>query len=60
MLAYVAAFQHLEAGLVLALVSLSPLVILPAIAIRYRARIGLPVIAAAAVAVAGVALIAMR
>lgn len=60
MLAYVAAFQHLEAGLVLTLVSLSPLVILPAVAWRYRSRIGTEVILAAAAAVAGVALISTR
>ncbi len=60
MLAYVAAFRHLEAGLVSSLVALSPLVILPVAAWRHRARIGLPVILAAALAVSGVALIALR
>jgi drug/metabolite transporter (DMT)-like permease len=57
MLAFVGAFKHLEAGLVMTLIALSPLVILPMVAFRYRTRIALPVIGVAAMAVAGVALI---
>lgn len=60
MLTYVAAIGRLEAGLVSTLVALSPLVALPASALRYRARIGWEPLAAAVVAVAGVALISLR
>jgi len=60
MLAFVGAFKYLEAGLVMTLVALSPLVILPVIAWRYRTRIGFRVIATAVVAVLGVALISSR
>jgi len=57
MLTYVAAFRHLEAGLVSSLVALSPLVILPLSVYRHRAKVGPATIAAAVAAVAGVALI---
>src|SRR5678810_933531 len=57
MMAYVGALQHLGAGLVTTLISLSALFILPISAIRHRARIGPAAIAAAFLAVAGVALI---
>lgn len=57
MLTYVAAFRHLEAGLVSSLVALSPLVILPLSVYRHRAKVGPATIAAALAAVAGVALI---
>ncbi len=57
MLTYVAAFHHLEAGLVSSLVALSPLVILPISIYRHRARVGPATFAAAVAAVAGVALI---
>jgi len=60
MLMFVAALKHLEAGLVTTLVSLSPLFILPVVALRYRARIGLPAIAATVAAIGGVALISLR
>ncbi len=60
MLAFVGAFKYLQAGLVMTLVALSPLVILPMIAYRYKVRIGLPVIGVATMAVAGVALIYFR
>lgn len=60
MLTYVAAFRHLEAGLVSTLVALAPLVILPVAYVRHQARIGPATIAAAVAAVAGVALISLR
>ncbi|MEK7477055.1 MAG: DMT family transporter [Candidatus Coatesbacteria bacterium] len=59
MLAFVGAIKHLEAGLVTALMSLSPLLILPVSAWRHRVRIGPAVILAAVAAVTGVALIAL-
>jgi len=57
MLAYVGALKHLGAGLVATLISLSAVVILPVSIHRHRARIGLAAVAAAVLAVAGVALI---
>ena len=60
MLCYLFALKSLETGLVSTLVAMSPLFILPMVAIRYRMRIGVHITAATALATAGVALIAWR
>ena len=57
MLAYVGSLRYLGAGLVTTLVSLSAVFILPISIVRHRARVGLPAVAAALLAVGGVALI---
>lgn len=58
MLTYVAAFRHLEAGLVSSLVALSPLIILPVSRLRHGARVGPATVGVALAAACGVALIA--
>ncbi|HOW69369.1 MAG TPA: DMT family transporter [Phycisphaerae bacterium] len=60
MLCYLFALKNLEAGLVSTLVAMSPLFILPMMAIRYRMRIGLRITAATGLATVGVALITLR
>lgn len=60
MLCYLYALKHLEAGLVSTLSAMSPLFILPLVAVRYRVRVGADVIAATVLALAGVALICLR
>ncbi|GMU23018.1 MAG: hypothetical protein AMXMBFR13_31020 [Phycisphaerae bacterium] len=60
MLCYLLALKYMEAGPVSALVALSPLFIIPMVAVIYRARIGAGVVVATAVAVVGVALICIR
>lgn len=60
MLCYLFALKSLETGLVSTLVAMSPLFILPMVAVRYRMRIGLHITAATALATVGVALIASR
>lgn len=60
MLCYVAAFRYIEAGLVSTLAAMSPVFILPMVAVRYRARIGWDVAAATVLAAGGVGLICMR
>lgn len=60
MLCYLVALKHLEAGPVSTLTSMSPLFVLPMIAVRYRVRIGADVVAASAVALGGVGLICLR
>lgn len=60
MLCYIFALKNLQAGLVSTLAALSPLIMLPIVAIHYRTRIGLNVVAATAAAIAGVAMISMR
>lgn len=60
MLTFVGGLKYIEAGLATTLVSLSPLFIIPISAVRHRARIGLPAVAAALLAVAGVALISLH
>jgi len=60
MLCYLGALKRLEAGPASTLVAMSPLFVLPMVALRYRARIGIDVIAASIVAVGGVALICLR
>jgi drug/metabolite transporter (DMT)-like permease len=60
MVCYVSALKFSEAGLVSTLASISPLVLLPVVYLRYKARIGWDVVAACALAVAGVATIQMR
>lgn len=60
MLCYLVSLKYLEAGLVSTLSSMSPLFVLPLVAVLYRVRIGLDVIVASIVAVGGVALICLR
>lgn len=60
MLRYLFALKNLEAGLVSTLVAMSPLFILPMVAVRYRMRIGLRITAATVLATAGAAFIARR
>lgn len=60
MICYVSALKYTEAGLVSTLASISPLVLLPIVYLRYKARIGWDVVVACALAIAGVALIQMR
>lgn len=59
MLCYVTALKHAEAGLVSTLSSMSPLFILPIIAVKYRARIGWDVVLAGVAAMGGVGLLFM-
>jgi drug/metabolite transporter (DMT)-like permease len=59
MLLYVSAFKYCVAGVVSTLSSLSPLLILPVIAIRYRVRIRKEAVFGSIVAVAGVAVMAL-
>ena len=54
MLCYVMSLKYLEAGEVSTLTAMSPLFLLPMVAVRYRARIGVGVVVAAMLAVAGV------
>jgi len=60
MLCYVAALAHIEAGLVSTLAAMSPVFILPLVAVRYKARIGWDVVVATVLAAAGVGLICLR
>lgn len=60
LICYVAAFKHLEAGLVSTLTFITPLWLLPIIAIRYRTRFKPAVVLATLAAVGGVALICVR
>jgi drug/metabolite transporter (DMT)-like permease len=57
MICYVSSLSLIPAGIVSTLVAASPLVVIPISAIKYRTRIGLDIILAAAIAVTGVALI---
>lgn len=57
MICYVSALKFSPAGLVSTIASMSPLVVLPLAYLRYKARIGWDVVAACALAVAGVAVI---
>ncbi len=57
MICYVSALNFLQAGLVSTLSSISPLVLLPIVYLRYKARIGWDVVAACATAIAGIAII---
>lgn len=59
MICYVSALKYLPAGLVSTFASASPLVLLPLVCLRYKARIGWDVVAACVLAVAGVAIIQM-
>jgi drug/metabolite transporter (DMT)-like permease len=60
MLCYVAALKASPAGLVSTVVATSPLVVIPLVAVRYRVRVGLAVVVAAVVAVAGVGMISWK
>lgn len=57
MICYVSALKYTQAGLVSTLASISPLVLLPVVYLRYKARIGWDVVLACVLAVAGVAVI---
>jgi drug/metabolite transporter (DMT)-like permease len=57
MVCYVSALKQIPAGLVSTIVSTSPLLVLPYVTLRYRARLGFVTPAAAATACCGVALI---
>jgi drug/metabolite transporter (DMT)-like permease len=59
MLLYVLAFKYCVAGVVSTLSSLSPLLIMPVIAIRYRVKIRKEAVFGSIVAVAGVAVMAL-
>jgi drug/metabolite transporter (DMT)-like permease len=57
MICYVSSLKFLEAGLSSTLSSISPLVLLPIIYLRYKARIGWDVVVACGLAIVGVAII---
>lgn len=57
MICYISALRYIETGLVSTISSISPLVLLPIVYLRYQARIGWDVVAACVLAVAGVAVI---
>ena len=59
MITYVAAFRYCDAGLVSMLVASSPLLQLPMVALRYRARFGWDVVTASLLAVSGVGVITL-
>ncbi len=60
MICYVAALKYAKAGTVSTLSSMSPIMIIPLIALRYRTRIRKRAVLAAIVSIAGVALLAWR
>ena len=60
MVCYVAAFRFASAGVVSTVTAMSPLFIMPIVAVKYHTRPGIMVYLATAVAVGGVALIALR
>ncbi len=60
MICYVSSLKFLEAGIVSTLASASPLVLLPIVYLRYKAKIGWDVVAACILAIAGVAIIQLR
>ena len=60
MICYVAALKFTAAGIVSTLSATSPLFILPMIVLRYKAKLTMGTILAAALAVAGIALISWR
>jgi drug/metabolite transporter (DMT)-like permease len=57
MIRYVSALKFAQAGVVSTLSSISPLILLPIVYLRYKSRIGWDVVAACVLAIAGVALI---
>jgi drug/metabolite transporter (DMT)-like permease len=60
MLTFISALKYADAGVVSTIISSSPLVILPVVAIRYRMRIRPGIVVAGVVAVVGVWLISRR
>jgi drug/metabolite transporter (DMT)-like permease len=60
MLCYVAALKYAKAGTVSTLSSMSPIVIIPLVAWRYKTRVRKRALAAAVAAIAGVALISWK
>jgi len=60
MLGFVSALKFAPAGLVSTIISTSPLVILPLMAVKYRMRVGVGIIVAGVLAVVGVGLISWK
>jgi drug/metabolite transporter (DMT)-like permease len=60
MIGFVSALKFSPAGLVSTVISTSPLVILPVVAVRYRMRVGVGIIIAGVLAVVGVGLISWK
>jgi drug/metabolite transporter (DMT)-like permease len=60
MMGFVSALKFSPAGLVSTVISTSPLVILPVVAVRYRMRVGVGIIIAGILAVLGVGLISWK
>jgi drug/metabolite transporter (DMT)-like permease len=60
MITFISALKYSPAGLVSTIISASPLVILPVVAIKYRMRIGAGIIIAGILAVIGVGLISWK
>lgn len=60
MIGFVSALKFAPAGLVSTVISTSPLVILPIVAVKYRIRVGFGLVAAAVLAVVGVAMISWK
>ena len=60
LLFYVMAFKYAPAGVVSTLAAMSPLLVIPIVSLRYRARIAVPIVIATVSAIAGVALIVWK
>jgi drug/metabolite transporter (DMT)-like permease len=60
MICYVSALKYTKTGVVSTLSSISPLVLLPIVYLRYKAKIGWDVVVACVLAIAGVAIIQWR
>jgi drug/metabolite transporter (DMT)-like permease len=60
MIGFVSALKFSPAGLVSTIISTSPLVILPVVAVRYRMRVGVGIVIAGILAVVGVGLISWK
>lgn len=60
MTCYISALRFAPAGLVSTLVATSPLVIIPLVSLRYKTRLRIDILVAAAAAVAGVGMISLR
>jgi drug/metabolite transporter (DMT)-like permease len=57
MICYVSALKYTKTGVVSTLSSISPLVLLPIVYLRYKTKIGWDVVIACVLAIAGVAII---
>jgi drug/metabolite transporter (DMT)-like permease len=60
LLFYVMAFKYAPAGVVSTLAAMSPLLVIPIVSLKYRARIAAPIVVATVTAIAGVALIVWK